>query len=645
MNLLIFSNLVIPVITGLFFLLYFIYFIITNPSKAASYKFFIIFLISFSIFLFGRPLQLVLGPHPIPLIIVNIRVFILCSIISPVIMLAANIFKKKKKQISYKEILIICVCVLLGLTYDIFNTLGTNASYKLFEFGSIIAYDNLTPSLHPPYYGREVTIGVQVITGILLFLFSFYKLVKLKLEEVSLKDFIRNKVFLINSGIIIFALSFIIGSIAKQWWIYYVTSIASALLFGGSVLIDIKEVHNYYEKLIPFIKEDIINNVAFSEFSKIKLTEMLHCLGKKSNLDTFIIIKIKDNNLELSYDLKCIDGIFNIIKKFLDNISSDENYILLPLSNNKIGIVLRLLKSTFSKQVYILEVLEDIRSEINKKIKCNVNIGIGRSYEKIEDLRISYHEALNAQEYAEQYDSDGIIHVENITEFDQHSNKYPVREKEKLLSLIKLGDVENCKESLKEFLIKFKSFIEEKPEVLKVRLYELVGSLIDSAILGGGDENKLNELIAKYFNDINLIKDIHVVEKWLTKVVSEIVNIVVNVYERRSKLLIENAKTYIEDNYNLPLSYKDVAKEVFISPSYFLNLFKQETGFTFVDFLTDVRINKAKKLLLSTEMNITEIAFEIGFNNSNYFSCLFKKIVGISAKEYRKKNLKYSTES
>ena len=166
-TLLIFSNLVVPLFTGLFFFLYFIYFIITNPSKAASYKFFIIFLIGFSIFLFGRPLQLILGPHPIPLIIVNIRVFILCSIISPVIMLAANIFKKKKKMIRYKEILIICICILLGLTYVIFNTLGTKASYKLFEFANITAYDNLTPSLLAPYYGREVTIGVQVITGIL----------------------------------------------------------------------------------------------------------------------------------------------------------------------------------------------------------------------------------------------------------------------------------------------------------------------------------------------------------------------------------------------------------------------------------------------------------------------------------------------
>jgi two-component system response regulator YesN len=80
-----------------------------------------------------------------------------------------------------------------------------------------------------------------------------------------------------------------------------------------------------------------------------------------------------------------------------------------------------------------------------------------------------------------------------------------------------------------------------------------------------------------------------------------------------------------------------VAKEVFVSPSYFLSLFKQETGSTFVDHLTSLRIDKAKLLLASTEKSIAEIAYEVGFNNPNYFSSTFKKLTGLTAKEYRTK--------
>ncbi|HEY9054376.1 MAG TPA: helix-turn-helix transcriptional regulator, partial [Rectinemataceae bacterium] len=87
-----------------------------------------------------------------------------------------------------------------------------------------------------------------------------------------------------------------------------------------------------------------------------------------------------------------------------------------------------------------------------------------------------------------------------------------------------------------------------------------------------------------------------------------------------------------------PLSYRDVAKEVFVSPSYFLSLFKQETGQTFVDYLTSLRVEKAKALLASTEKSVMEIADEVGFSNPNYFSSIFKKATGMTAKEYRAKS-------
>src|SRR5512138_493598 len=113
-NFTIFSNIFIPLIAGMFFFLYFLYFIIANPSQKTSYRYFVIFLISFSIFLVGRSLQTFIGPHPLPLIIVNIRIFFLCSVILPVVILTENVFKRR--TVRYKEIIKIGICVFLGLT-------------------------------------------------------------------------------------------------------------------------------------------------------------------------------------------------------------------------------------------------------------------------------------------------------------------------------------------------------------------------------------------------------------------------------------------------------------------------------------------------------------------------------------------------
>lgn len=632
---LLFANLILPLISSTFFLFFFLYFVFAHPSRALSYRLFVVFLIAFSVFLFGRPLQLLLGPHPWPLIVVNIRVFILCSVLTPVIILMAWTYHR---QVTRRDVLqVFLACLPLGLTYDLFNTLGTHASYVLFEAAGFIAYDNLTPSRLPPFYGREVTIAVQVITGLILFCFSFVRLRELWREKGS-KEILRDKIFLINAGIIVFAASFILGSLAKQWWVYYVASVISASLVGSSVIIDIKELHTYYEKLVPLIKEEIIHNVAFSELSKAKLMDMLSCLGKKTNLNTFVLVKVKPGTGEVRGDISTIETISKIISQRLETAFSEDRYLILPLSDTSLGIVLYLPgEEGKSSQVYLLGVLEDIREEIFKTYPRELLIGIGRSYDKIEDLRNSYREALNASEYAEQIQGGGIIHVENITGPNPRRSIYPVREKEQLLSLIRSGDVKNAIKALKGFFEKFHRYIEEEPEVLKIRLYELVCSFIDAAILGGGDEKTLNECASGYLREIELIDSPELTECWLEKIVREIAGIVTAVYEKRSKVIIEKAKKYIEENYQSPLSYRDVARAVFISPSYFLSLFKRETGTTFVDYLTAVRIEKAKHTLLTTDLSITQIAYDHGFNNPNYFSNLFRKIVGVPASEFRKR--------
>jgi len=629
-----FSNIIAPLVAGLFFLLYFVYFIIANPSRASSYWYFIVFLVGMSIFSLGRPLQLMLGPYPASLIIVNIRVFILCAVIAPVIILGSNLFNRRR--VKGLERAIVSIGVLLGLTYVVFNTLGTKSSKVLFQFAGITAFDNLTPERSPPFYGREVTIGVQVVTGALMFLSSSIKLARLQLGS-SFRDLLKNKHFLFNGGVSIFAVAFIVGSLTKKWEIYYTVSILSATLFGWSVLIDVREVYRNYENLIPFIKEDIIDNVAFSEFSKAKLTDMLSCLGKVCP-NTIVMIKLRGEGNQPFKELGSMDEVIKIATRHLSRALDEDAYLPLPLTKGRIGIALRLpTDSESGKRTALWDILEALRSEITRTLGRGVVMGIGRSYDRVEDLRKSYHEALNAQEYAEHFDNADIVHVDNISEHDPRINAYPVKEKERLLSLIKVGDPEGSRQAFSDFMEKFTRCIAEKPDALTLRLYELLGSMIDAAILGGGDETKLNALVGNCFDDIAHVKDAQTAERWLSKIVAEIANLVAHVYEKRSKSLIRSAIKYIEENYGQPLSYKDVAKEVFVSPSYFLSLFKQETGSTFVDHLTSLRIDKAKLLLASTEKGIAEIAYEVGFNNPNYFSSTFKKLTGTTAKEYRSK--------
>ncbi|MBN1290998.1 MAG: helix-turn-helix domain-containing protein, partial [Candidatus Latescibacteria bacterium] len=105
------------------------------------------------------------------------------------------------------------------------------------------------------------------------------------------------------------------------------------------------------------------------------------------------------------------------------------------------------------------------------------------------------------------------------------------------------------------------------------------------------------------------------------------------------KACIVNAKNYIDEHYaNENLSREEVARFVGLTPPYFGNLFKEETGVNFTEYLLSVKIDKAKYLLLNSDKNISEIAFQVGFCSPSYFGSVFKKKENISPKEFRKKN-------
>jgi Response regulator containing CheY-like receiver domain and AraC-type DNA-binding domain len=99
---------------------------------------------------------------------------------------------------------------------------------------------------------------------------------------------------------------------------------------------------------------------------------------------------------------------------------------------------------------------------------------------------------------------------------------------------------------------------------------------------------------------------------------------------------IRNAREYIDSNFSDPeISLHSVAKQVGFSPSHFSAIFSQETGGTFIEYLTKRRIEAAKVLLADKNNRLHEIALAIGYSDPHYFSYVFKKNTGISPKEYR----------
>ncbi len=100
---------------------------------------------------------------------------------------------------------------------------------------------------------------------------------------------------------------------------------------------------------------------------------------------------------------------------------------------------------------------------------------------------------------------------------------------------------------------------------------------------------------------------------------------------------IDLAIEFLKNNTNKLLSLQDISNEVNLSASHFSFLFRKKTGFAPIEYFNHLKVQKACQYLLFTESRIKEISFELGITDQYYFSRLFKKLIGVSAVEYRKK--------
>ncbi|MGO4791078.1 response regulator [Paenibacillus sp. 2KB_20] len=108
----------------------------------------------------------------------------------------------------------------------------------------------------------------------------------------------------------------------------------------------------------------------------------------------------------------------------------------------------------------------------------------------------------------------------------------------------------------------------------------------------------------------------------------------------RSFWIIEKAKKYMADHYLSELKASEVAAYLKITPSYFSNIFKQSTGKSFSEYMNELRINEARKLLLTTQDKVFEIADRVGYKEYKYFVSVFKLYTGMTPKKYRVLNIK-----
>jgi len=215
---------------------------------------------------------------------------------------------------------------------------------------------------------------------------------------------------------------------------------------------------------------------------------------------------------------------------------------------------------------------------------------------------------------------------------------YPYDKEKQLSYAITSNDLVNTGKYLNDILGHIFFSSANNLDVIKVRAMELCVMISRAALEGGADQSKIFDINIKFLSEFfnySTIEDVcwalNDILRKFTKETFEFANV-------KHVDLISKAVSYVKTNYMRKLTLNEVAAYVFLSPSYFSKIFKEEMNYYFNDYLNNVRVEKSKALLLTERINLVDIAANVGFYDQSYFNKVFKKITGVTPKKFKECN-------
>ncbi len=281
----------------------------------------------------------------------------------------------------------------------------------------------------------------------------------------------------------------------------------------------------------------------------------------------------------------------------------------------------------YTQRVEAISYIESIVQKVEHKYNMKFKVGIGKIHHD-RDILISYQEALKALNHTE---GQKIIHIDDIAPNISNMGFEMFAEENRLIKAIEKGDPQLCLSILTDMFGKYDNIMGQ--EGVRNRFIELV-IVAHRLAIENGVENDIE--YSGYLTQLLSCTSTIEFEQMLIEKISGIARRISRSKEKTIGYIVDKANKIINERFSQELTLDDISKELYISPQYFSRLYKQEMGVNFIEKLTAVRMENAKKLMKNSELSIKEICYLSGYSDPNYFSRLFKKYEGISPSTYQR---------
>lgn len=271
-----------------------------------------------------------------------------------------------------------------------------------------------------------------------------------------------------------------------------------------------------------------------------------------------------------------------------------------------------------------------------KPLALHYHIVFGKNVEGMEEIHNSYNSAVielqnsffspdNTHRIYEHRDTYGVFH--DLTELDMENQlgEYLLhREEEESIALL---------QGMVEQLTAMQNVL---PNQVKDLYYKLFGIVRESYRALRVQAMDVKESDHSLWGSLSSCESVYELHELLKEQVSRFYSAAKDSGEENSAVYL--MKQFIADRYqDESLSVKDISAHVMLSSSYVCTIFKNDTGMTLNQYLTEYRIERAKKLLADPRYKIIDISAKVGYSDGNYFGKIFKRVCGMSPSEYREK--------
>lgn len=271
--------------------------------------------------------------------------------------------------------------------------------------------------------------------------------------------------------------------------------------------------------------------------------------------------------------------------------------------------------------------------------------GIGQPVARLRELEESFREAERALAARFTMELNRIISVEDIRMAQNVDTLDDIE-------ITNFGEIEKTRTMLEKFLnngaedeidefvdVYINELPEENLKSVLMRQYIIMDAYIVMMSFCEkfeGIEGEMQAQSEELKNSMKTIQTLEEIKNYIRMLLKKIIGVRDTISGRRYSDIIEIAKDQIRKTYmSDEISLNTIAAEVGMSPSYFSSIFSKEMGKTFVEYLTEIRMDRAKELLMCSSMKTSEIGYEVGYKDPHYFSYIFKKTQNCTPKEFR----------